>query len=663
MKKFLFATFMGVLVALVGCQQDDELTGVENTLGKKVSVTANIKANAQSRVAMEYVTEGDVPIIKVDWKESGESFLMYDATDSSKKTIFTQTSGNQFEGELPSQSGEYMVQYGSDEYLSTQDGTLNEKYVWMYGEVTDLNQPIEFKHATTVLKPKFLVDGELFNKEIEKIEIEDWITVTPDQIDDIFIFFTGLGSIPIGNTFNFTVTSKDQTYKGELTISKNMEFGQFYTADINLEKMAPYVTFTAEADQKLKYTGTDLQYSTDGINFEALEANKEIHFGNDVKLYLRGVNNLDGTKDQDDNCYISFENEDVPVACTGDIRTLIDYETYETVETNGATFISLFAGCYSLTSAPALPATKLAKECYSHMFAQCYSLEVAPDLPATVMKERCYDRMFNDCDALKEAPALQAETLAKECFIAMFSGCDALTEAPVLKATEMAEGCYQSMFSICTALEKAPALPATELALNCYAHMFANCTSLTSAPALPAETLAENCYISMFSGCKALEVAPELKAAKLELRCYQSMFYGCTSLTSAPEELPATTLADSSYETMFYGCTSLKTAPELRATTLANECCFSMFQGCTSLETAPALRATTLVGGCYAMMFYGCEKLSSITMLATGGLDIFGALSGWVDGVAAKGTLTKAADATLPSGKDGIPTGWDVVNQ
>ncbi len=46
MKKFLFATFMGALVALAGCQQDDELTGVENTLGKKVSVTANIKANA-----------------------------------------------------------------------------------------------------------------------------------------------------------------------------------------------------------------------------------------------------------------------------------------------------------------------------------------------------------------------------------------------------------------------------------------------------------------------------------------------------------------------------------------------------------------------------------------------------------------------------------------
>ena len=99
MKKFLFATFMGALVALAGCQQDDELTGVENTLGKKVSVTANIKANAQSRVALDYVIGEDGGYkIKVDWKESGESFLMYDAADPSlASTLFEQTSDNQFE--------------------------------------------------------------------------------------------------------------------------------------------------------------------------------------------------------------------------------------------------------------------------------------------------------------------------------------------------------------------------------------------------------------------------------------------------------------------------------------------------------------------------------------------------------------------------------------
>lgn len=441
MKKFLFATFMGVLVALVGCQQDDELTGVENTLGKKVSVTANIQANAQSRVAMEYVNEGDYgPIIKVKWKESGESFFMYE--NSSEKELFKQIPGsNQFEGKLPpSYTGEYMVEYGNQEALYNQDGTLNEKYVVMYGVVTDLNQPIEFKHATTVLKPNFLVNGESFNKEIKKIEIEDWITVTPNQIDDIFIFLLGMGSIPTGNTFNFTVTSKDQTYKGELTIMKTMELGKFYTANIELEEVIPYVTFTAGAKQKLKYTGNDLQYSTDGINFNILHAEDEIEFNEGVKLYLRGSMNYDGTKDKSTDRTISFTT-DARVACEGDIRTLIDFNTYETVNTSNATFTNLFTDCKQLTSAPKLPATSLAAGCYSGMFYRCTSLEVAPELPATTLAKYCYSGMFSGCTSLKVAPELTAAILAESCYSWMFNGCTNLSNITMLATNTSAMEC------------------------------------------------------------------------------------------------------------------------------------------------------------------------------------------------------------------------------
>ena len=161
MKKILFATFMGALVALAGCQQNDELTGVENTLGKKVSVTANIKANAQSRVALEYNDEGDLPIIKVAWNESSEKFLMYDATDKTvTPTTFEQTSENQFEGTLPSESGSYYAVYGDDANLDNQDGTLNGDYVWMKSNViTDLTQSIEFEHQTTILMPNFFIEN------------------------------------------------------------------------------------------------------------------------------------------------------------------------------------------------------------------------------------------------------------------------------------------------------------------------------------------------------------------------------------------------------------------------------------------------------------------------------------------------------------------------
>ena len=519
MKKFLFATLMGVLVALVGCQQDDELTGVENTLGKKVSVTANIKANAQSRVAMEYVTGADGgSTIKVDWKASGESFLMCDLNDNTvTPTTFTQTSGNQFQGTLPSESGNYIAVYGDYFNLVNQDGTLNENYVWMRSEqLTDLTQPIQFEQRTTVLKPNFTIGGETVNASIEKIVMggvfipgdAEAITITPSQVDDIFIFLLPvfLGEeIEAETLFNFTVTIGDKEYVAELTIGQSMEIGKFYTATIELEEVIPYVTFTAGADQTLKYTGNDLEYSLDGVNFEPLVANEGIDFSEGVKLYLRGDDNFDGTKYNSTYGTISF-TEETRVACTGDIRTLIDFDNYEAVNTSGAYFKNLFKGCVQLTSAPELPATSLAPN--------------------------CYESMFYGCENLTEAPELSAETLADYCYSTMFYGCTSLTTAPELPAETLAEGCYTTMFSGCTSLVNASALPAETLAIKCYWDMFNGCTSLTTAPELSAETLAANCYRKMFQGCTSLVNAPALPAVTLAQSCYEEMFEGCTNLSN-----------------------------------------------------------------------------------------------------------------------------------
>ena len=597
MKKFLFATFMGVLVALVGCQQDDELTGVENTLGKKVSVTANIKANAQSRVAMEYVTGADGgSTIKVEWKASGEEFLMCDYNDDTKVSTFTQTSGNQFDGTLPSESGTYIAVYGDYLKLVNQDGTLNEDYVWMITEqLTDLTQPIQFEHKTTVLKPTFTFESEPINASIEKIVMggvfipgAEAITIIPSQVDDIFIFLPAFrGFIEEGTNFNFTVTIGDEEYVAELSISKDMEAGKFYTATIELEEVAepiPYVTFTADAAQTLKYTGNDLEYSTDGINFEALTSTDEIEFGNDVKLYLRGDDNFDGTKYNSTYGTISF-TEEPHVACTGDIRTLIDFDNYKNVDTSGATFKDLFAECKQLISAKDL----------------------------------------------------------------------------VLQSTGLAPGCYTNMFYNCESLTEAPALPATTLAETCYMAMFFGCISLTEAPALPAETLAPSCYSQMFDLCKALETAPELPATTLASNCYFQMFAMCENLKTAPARLPATTLASKCYKQMFMSCTSLETAPELPAETLEEGCYELMFSNCTSLEVAPVLPATDLAVGCYKKMFNSCTSLSSITMLATDISATDCLTDWVKDVPATGGTFTMNASATYEPSTIGIPAGWTVL--
>jgi hypothetical protein len=107
----------------------------------------------------------------------------------------------------------------------------------------------------------------------------------------------------------------------------------------------------------------------------------------------------------------------------------------------------------------------------------------------------CYLMLFYGCSSLTQAPELPATTLAKNCYYMMFSNCSSLVKAPALPATTLVDSCYKHMFNGCTSLAKAPEeLPATTLADSCYAYMFHGCTSLTQAPELPATTLADYCY-------------------------------------------------------------------------------------------------------------------------------------------------------------------------
>ena len=221
------------------------------------------------------------------------------------------------------------------------------------------------------------------------------------------------------------------------------------------------------------------------------------------------------------------------ISCIGNIETLLDYAT---VESGGHPtmasycYQNMFAGCTSLTHAPALPATTLVEDCYGSMFDGCTSLTHAPALPATTLADYCYEYMFRGCTGLTQAPALPATTLAYYCYYCMFQECTALTQAPALPATTLASSCYRYMFYGCTSLTQAPALPATTLAGGCYRYMFQDCTSLTQAPALPATTLVSSCYRYMFQGCTSLTQAPALPATTLANYCYQYMFRDCTSI-------------------------------------------------------------------------------------------------------------------------------------
>ena len=306
----------------------------------------------------------------------------------------------------------------------------------------------------------------------------------------------------------------------------------------------PYVTFTAKDSQTFKMTKPrNIEYSVNNGKWATVEAGTEVPFGGtNGDLRLRGTNingTASGSSTWSEYSTITFTDKNVKVACTGDIRTLQDWRNYSTVNTQNAKFCYLFKDCAVLTSAPDLPATTLAEECYFSMFRNCTSLTSAPKLTATELTYYCYGNMFTGCTSLEKAPDLPATTLAGYCYFKMFEGCTSLTSAPELKATTLAEECYFSMFRNCTSLTSAPKLTATELTYYCYGSMFSGCTSLEKAPELPATTLAKKCYTFMFYGCTSLTSAPELKATTLKTDCYNGMFSGCTKLSTVTMLAPS----------------------------------------------------------------------------------------------------------------------------
>ena len=234
----------------------------------------------------------------------------------------------------------------------------------------------------------------------------------------------------------------------------------------------PYVTFSALEEQtmvihKPESLSVEIFCSVNDGDWEDV-ADKEysITFGGaHGDLRLRATSEI-GTSNDDGNYKISFENE-TPVACTGDIRTLVDWENYATANTSNAKLYQLFSGCTQLTSAPELPATTLAESCYYMMFYGCTSLTTAPALPATALTPSCYNMMFRGCTQLTSAPELPATSLANNCYDMMFHGCTSLTTAPVLPATTLAEACYQHMFNGCTNLNSITMLATDISASNC----------------------------------------------------------------------------------------------------------------------------------------------------------------------------------------------------
>ena len=282
------------------------------------------------------------------------------------------------------------------------------------------------------------------------------------------------GALEAGKSYTYNlIVGKNKVTIGGVTVA---EWGTGKIDGGKAEEYIPYVTFTAEKAQKFmmktngNYNISGLEYSVNFGDWTTVEANKEVTFGGtNGDLRLRGTNTNGTASGWNKYSTITFTDPNVKVACTGDIRTLLNWKNYRTVETKNARFCYLFKYCAALTSAPELPATTLSNFCYDCMFYGCTSLTAAPELKATTLAYSCYHGMFYGCTSLTSAPELKATTLENNCYSNMFSGCTSLTSAPELKATTLAGYCYNGMFQGCTKLSTVTMLaPSNQISEKAY---------------------------------------------------------------------------------------------------------------------------------------------------------------------------------------------------
>ena len=275
--------------------------------------------------------------------------------------------------------------------------------------------------------------------------------VAPGEVVTKFYFTDDMSDAkPITMTTN--VTEAGSSYIYNLTVSKDkikvtgITAGPWTASGTTTGDLVvvgiPYVTFKAEQPQTFKmrvydYKNSDLEYSVNYGEWKTVAANEEVTFGGtNGTLRLRGTN-INGTASSWNNfSTFTFTKPKVKVACTGDIRTLLDWRNYSTVDTQNARFCNLFDNCEALTSSPGLPATNLADDCYYYMFAGCTSLTSAPDLKATTLAYECYFGMFEGCTSLTAAPKLMATTLAYQCYYSMFEGCTKLSTVTMLAPSD-----------------------------------------------------------------------------------------------------------------------------------------------------------------------------------------------------------------------------------
>ena len=510
---------VAAILALTACSESEDLLAAYHSDPNAVRITAQVgkasadgftRSNPLGATAEEQAkfNENDMISVQADgqdavtyqlsnneWQPQGNKFLKWESDEMNFTAYYPATFNGTINQPTEYNSLESLAAADFMSYRGLQSNTdksnqltlvMNRMMARVVVEIAGFNDQYT-KNATVnslsicgVKAFKHETDGKFYalidpnytpstTAPFLTLEVEDGTSTTTETLTNTPTFEAG----------------KSYTYKLKVGKNKISVFGisvaNWNTGTItegSKAELVPFVTFTADGEQKFKmatndrsYTISRLEYSVNDGEWATVEAGTEVTFGGPHgDLRLRGTNTNGTATTYDEYSTITFTDKNVKVACTGDIRTLLNWKNYSTVDTQNARFCKLFYGCTALTSAPDLPATTLANECYERMFYGCTSLTSAPELKATTLANRCYFGMFSGCTSLEKAPELKATTLATECYESMFNGCTKLSSvtmlAPSNQISPATDCCYNWLYNAGTSTTSRKLIVLDEAAYN-----------------------------------------------------------------------------------------------------------------------------------------------------------------------------------------------------
>lgn len=464
---YWLAAMVGLTLILSACSSEEDINPDNRNL-KHITFTAG---QSQTRTIID-----GTDATQINW-QAGETISILDGTSTTRS--FTLSSGDgkpegTFEG-MAQETSSYTAVYPHQEGLKLNGnsvegawldpvqtataGTFDPKANLMMARTKgDEDWILQFYNMTAFVKVTPQMDCEQITivSADSTVALAGTMTMTLNENGTVETKVTGnashqvslTGDIKKGQTYYIAIApatltdgirmgittadgkhySKDASTLKAFTANKVLNLGSISVGEKN---WLPYVTFSAEEAQEVMlddsrhYIINSMDYSTDyGKHWSHFSTDQFYAFGKTTRLMLRG-NNPNGTAKSNAGVYSKFEfrEEQTKVACSGDIRTLVNKENYKYAATQDVYFTRLFEGCTQLTSAPELQATELAAYCYAWMFHGCTSLTQAPLLPAKELKAHCYEYMFMSCKALTSVTMLATSGFdATECLYGWLAG-------------------------------------------------------------------------------------------------------------------------------------------------------------------------------------------------------------------------------------------------